>query len=289
MSDNELLLFSKDAIQNAFDTIPQKLMDFGFRVLISIVLLLVGLQLIKLIRKIFAKFMKKIKADQGVAQFLDSFIRISLVILLIIMIARSFGVDAATIVAIIGSAGLAIGLALQGSLSNLAGGILILLMKPFVVGDYISEDGSGKSGTVTNMQIFYTTLTTFDGKIVVIPNGALANHAITNFSTAKKRRVDVLVGISYQSDIKLAKQLAEELMKQEEMILQDEEKVVFVGDLGESSVNLNLRFWTEPANYFAVLWKMTEEIKLLYDEHGVSIPFPQMDLHIIDSYEQKNK
>jgi small conductance mechanosensitive channel len=272
--------FDFNSIKKVINQLPSKALSFGLQVVLAIVVLLIGLQIIKLIRKIFRKFMLRIDADKGVTQFLGSLLHVLLVIVLIYIIANAFGVASTSAVAILGSAGIAIGLALQGSLSNLAGGILILLLKPFEIGEYILEDSNGNSGTVTKIQIFYTTLTTIDGKIVVIPNGKLANNSITNYSDAKKRRIDIKVGISYDANIKQAKEILNNLINNECLILNEEEKIVFVSNLGDSSVDLNLRFWTEPKDYFTVLWKMNEEIKNVLDENKISIPYPQMDLHL---------
>lgn len=262
--------------------LPSQAMNLGIRILLAALVLLIGLQLIKLVRKIFSRFMKRVEADAGATQFLDSLIHVLLIVILCFIIAGLFGMDAASIVAIIGSVGIALGLALQGSLSNLAGGVLILLLKPFEVGDYIKEDSNGNEGTVKKIQIFYTTLNTFDGKTVVLPNGNLVNNSITNFSDTNMRRIDVTVGISYDADIKKAKEALYNLILKEERILNDQERSVLVTSLGDSSVNLVVRFWTKPEDYFTMLWKMTEEVKLELDRIQVNIPYPQMDIHVLN-------
>lgn len=283
MNYNFLLLsfdgFKMELIKEMINQLPSKILSFGIRILFAAIVLLIGLQVIKLILRFFKKFMIRIKADKGATQFLESLIHVVLIIVLVFIIASSFGMDATSVVAILGSAGIAIGLALQGSLSNLAGGILILLLKPFLVGDYIHEDSHGNAGTVTKIQIFYTTLTTFDGKIVVLPNGSLANNSIINYSAAKKRRIDISVGISYDANIKHAKDILINLINSDELVLKDQETVVFVSKLGESAVELNLRFWTKPEHYFNVLWKITEETKNVLEKNGIHIPYPQIDLH----------
>ncbi len=278
-SEIELEWFDLNSIKVLINQLPSKAISFGLRILLAAIVLIVGLQLIKLVRKIFKKFMIRVNADKGATQFLDSLIHVLLLIVLVIIIARSFGMDATSVVAILGSAGIAIGLALQGSLSNLAGGILILLLKPFAIGDYIKENTNGNEGTVLKIQVFYTTLTTIDGKIVVLPNGTLANNSIVNYSAAEKRRIDIKVGISYDADMKQAKLLLMNLINQESLIL-DDERIVFVSELGESAVELTTRFWTKPENYFKVLWKLTEEAKNVFDENNISIPYPQLDLHV---------
>ena len=192
-------------LKKYIEDLGPKALNVGIRIVIAIILFIVGLQLIKLVRKLISKAMEKAKADAGVKGFVDSFVNAALFVLLILLIAIQCGVDAASIVAIIGSAGVAIGLAVQGSLSNLIGGILILILKPFTVGDYIIDSGSGKEGTVIEIKIFHTRLRTFDNKIIVLPNGNLANNVIVNVTKEKTRRIDILCGISYSADIGKAK------------------------------------------------------------------------------------
>lgn len=185
-------------IRQFFQQLPQKALNLGIRILLAVIFLLIGLWLIRLVRKILKKSLDRASVDIGVIQFLDSFVKVCLYVILGFMIASSFGLDAASIVAVVGSAGVAIGLALQGSLSNFAGGVLILLLKPFKVGDYIKEDSKGNEGTVIEIQMFYTKLLTFDGKTVVLPNGTLANTSLVNYTAANFRRLDLTVGISYE-------------------------------------------------------------------------------------------
>ena len=227
--------------------------------------------------------------DLGVIQFIDSFIKMSLYVVLGFMIASSFGVDAASIVAVVGSAGVAIRLALQGSLSNLAGGVLILVLKPFRVGDFIVEDSKGNQGTVTEISMFYTKLTTTDGRIVVLPNGTLANNSITNVSAAKMRRLDILVGISYQADLVLAKKIMLDILKEDEATLKGEEILSFVDNLGSSEVVIGGRCYVDKDNYFSAKWRILEKIKLTYDEKGIEIPYTQMDVHVKTQDEKQNK
>ena len=168
---------------------------------------------------------------------------------------------------------MAVGLALQGSLSNFAGGVLILLLKPFRVGDSIIEHSGGKEGTVTEISIFYTKLLTIDNKVVMVPNGTLSNSSITNVSTMEKRRVDLVVGIAYEADIRTAKEA-------EEARLPEEEILVFVDELGDSSVNMGVRIWVKTEDYWSARWRLTENIKYALDSHNISIPYPQMDVQI---------
>lgn len=268
------------AIEKWLQMLPEKALDLGIRIILAVVFFFVGIQIIKLIRKIVRGAMTKANADKGAVQFIDSFIRMALYIVLIMLIAVNFGLDATSIVALLGSAGVAIGLALQGSLSNLAGGVLLLLLKPFVVGDYILENASGQEGTVDEIQIFYTKLRTPDNKIIILPNGTLANNSIVNFTTANKRRCDILVTISYDSDIKKAKEVLLKLIKEDEKTLKDEVLDVFVSDLGDSAVVLGVRCWFLNEDFWQGRWRLLENVKYALDAEGISIPFPQLDVHI---------
>ena len=188
-------------IASFLDTLPEKALNLGIRIGLALIFFFIGVQLIKLIRKIIRKSMSRAGAETGVIQFVDSFVKASLYIILILTLASSFGVDAASIVALLGSAGVAVGLAVQGSLSNLAGGVLILLLKPFKVGDYIVEGSSGKEGTVKEIQIFYTKLLTYDNQTIILPNGNLANNTIVNVTAAESRRCDVKVSVAYSAEM----------------------------------------------------------------------------------------
>lgn len=269
-----------DMFQKLLGNFPEKALNLGLRILLAIVVFLIGVQVIKLIRKIVRKSLKRANADIGVTQFLDSFLKVVLYVLLIFMIASGFGVDAASIVALLGSAGVAIGLAIQGSLSNFAGGVLILLLKPFKVGDYIKEDASGNEGTVSEIQLFYTKLLTPDNCTIILPNGTLANTSMTNVTAADKRRVDIKVGISYDADIKKAKEVLLTVLQKDADVLKDQDMQVFVDNLGDSSVTLGVRCWFAKDNYWTGKWRVTENVKYALDEAGISIPYPQMDVHM---------
>ncbi|MDE6964402.1 MAG: mechanosensitive ion channel [Lachnospiraceae bacterium] len=198
---------------------------------------------------------------------------------LVLMIASSLGVDAASILAILGSASVAIGLAVQGSLSNFAGGVLLLILKPFTAGDYI-KDGQGNEGTVDAVDIFYTQLITPDNRVVVLPNGTLANGTITNFTRCSERRIDIPVGISYDGDIKKAKAVIEDVLRADAAVIGERDVMVFVDSLGESSVNLVARCWSLQDDFWPAKWRLTEAVKYALDEAGIKIPYPQMDVHL---------
>ncbi len=269
----------KKAIEKWIEELPDKALRFGVKVVFAILMLLIGIQLIKLVRKLIVKSLTRANAEKGAVQFLDSLVKVILYVLLIVMIAMSFGVSVAGMVTLLGSAGVAIGLSLQGSLSNLAGGVLILLLKPFKVGDYILEDNKGNEGTVTQIQMFYTRLTTPDGKVIILPNGALANNSLTNVTAQKERRVDLTVGISYGADLKKAKDVALQIVRGQEKVLQDKPVSVFVDSLGESDVRIGVRCYAKTEDYWDARWQLTEELKLGFDENGIEIPFPQIDVH----------
>ena len=268
-----------NAIEKFLQEIPDKALRFGIKVLLAIITFLIGVQIIKLARKILKKSLGRANAEQGVIQFLDSFLKITLYLLLVVMIATSFGVSVAGVVTILGSAGVAIGLSIQGSLSNLAGGVLILLMKPFRVGDYIIEDNKGNEGTVTEIQMFYTKLTTPDGKVIVLPNGTLSNTSLTNVTAMKERRVDLVVGISYDADLKKAKEVAEQTVQNEPALLDTKPVQVFVDSLGSSEVNLGIRFYVKTEDYWNAKFRVTENLKLNFDENEIGIPYMQVDVH----------
>ena len=261
------------------DKIPE-LIDFAIGVVLALLVFWIGAKLIKWIRKLIRISMEKASVDKGVRQFVDSLVKFILYAILIFSIGSKFGLDTTSVAAALASCGVAIGLALQGSLSNFAGGVLILVLKPFVVGDYIVEDNKGREGTVKEIQLFYTKLLTVDNKTVIIPNGSLANTSLTNVTAQDKRRLDLSVGISYDADLKMAKELIEGLFRADEDILKEEGINVFVDNLGESSVVIGARGWVKKEAYWTAKWRLTENIKLTLDENGIEIPFNQVVVHV---------
>ena len=267
-------------IEKFLHELPENAFHLGVRVLLALVFFFIGVQCIKLLRRIIKKSLERANADVGVTQFIDSFIKIGTYAILIMVIATSFGVDAASIIAVFGSAGVAIGLALQGSLSNLAGGVLILILKPFKVGDYIIEDTNKNEGTVTEIQIFYTKLTTPDNKTIILPNGTLANSSLTNVTHAPHRRNEIKIGISYDSDIRTAKKVLQDLLDNDIAVLQDMERNVFVDDLADSSVVIGMRCWFKNEDFWQGRWRLIEEAKYALEENGIVLAYPQLDVHI---------
>ncbi|MBO5159479.1 MAG: mechanosensitive ion channel family protein [Lachnospiraceae bacterium] len=260
-----------------------KLLDFILQVALAFVVIVIGMKVIGWVRKILRKSLERSEADTGLIQFLDSLVKYALYLVLGLSVLQKFGVQTTSIVAAIGSLGVAIGLALQGSLSNFAGGVIILLLKPFKAGDYIVQ--GSLEGSVSEIQLFYTTLLTGDNRKVVIPNGQLADNSLINVTSSDTRRLDIKVGISYNADIKLAKEILLNLANSDADVLQEEGKapMAVVENLGESSVDMMLRVWTPTDKYWDVKFRLNEAVKLSYDEAGIEIPFNQLDVHLINS------
>ena len=265
------------------ESLLPRALDFVIEVALAFVFIIIGMKLIGWVRKILRKSLERNHADTGLVQFLDSLVKYGLYILLALTILQRFGVQTTSIVAAIGSVGVAIGLALQGSLSNFAGGVIILLIKPFKVGDYVIQ--GSLEGNVSEIQLFYTTLTTPDNRKIIIPNGQLADNSLINATAADTRRVDIKVGISYNSDVKLAKDLLLKLGENDPDTLREEGKapMAAVEELADSSVNMLLRVWTQTDKYWDVKFRLTEAVKFAFDEAGIEIPFNQLDVHLINS------
>ena len=216
--------------------------------------------------------------ETGSIHFLDSLIKAVLYVILVASLATYLGVKEGSIAALLGSMGVGIVLALKESLSNIAGGFILLIMKPFVVGDYIKEDDSGNEGTVDRIDLFYTTLITPDNRTVALPNGILSNTSMTNISKQDKRQLRERVGISYEADIRRAKDILEKILKEDSQVLQEEEQEVFVDQLADSAVILGWRAWVKPEDYWNARWRITEQIKYAFDEEGIAIPYNQLEV-----------
>ena len=267
-------------LKNYIASILPNMLDFCFNVVLAVIVYLIGSRIIKAILKMNNRWADRKEVDEGVKQFIHAFIKGALYVLLIFIILTLFGVTTASVVAVLGSAGLTLGLALQGSLSNFAGGVMILLMKPFKVGDYVIEDTNKNEGTVEEISLFYTRLKTIDNKSIVIPNGTLANNSMTNVTAAEKRRLDLTVGISYQADIRQAKEVLNQVILNEPACLLEEETKVFVSELADSCVIMGIRIWVKTEDYWDAKWRMNENIKYALDENEIEIPYPQMDVTI---------
>lgn len=266
-----------------FKNILPDLLSFLIQLVIAVVILLVGIKVIGVIVKMLRKTMEKGNTEIGVITFLCSLVKYALYFVLCMIILSQFGVTTGSVVAVLGSAGLTVGLALQGSLQNFAGGVLILLLKPFAVGDYIIDNGSGDEGTVSAITIYYTKLLTIDNRMILIPNGSLSNSSITNVTRMEKRRVDIVVGVAYESDLAKVKKVLEQVIASEPAVLTEEAKDVFVSELADSSVNMGIHVWVKTSDYWTAKWRMTENIKNALDENGISIPYPQLDVQVKNS------
>lgn len=268
-----------------FTRIIDLVVKYGARLLLAIIVLIVGLWLIKRVMKLIGKALDKRHVDPSLKPFLKSIIGALFKVMLIISVMSMIGIAMTSFVAVLGAAGLAVGLALQGSLSNFAGGVLILLLKPFKVGDFI-EAGS-YSGTVREIQIFYTYLTTPSNQELVIPNGDLSNEGIKNYSYHDTRRMDMTYGIGYSDDIDKAKAILEKLVSDETRFLNEPAHMIFVEALADSSVNLRVRAWTKNSDYWDIYNNFPEKVKKAFDAEGVNIPFPQMDVHFFNEKDQE--
>lgn len=259
------------------------LSGFGMDLLVAAVILGIGFKITGAVRRMAERSFARMEMELSLRKFLLSLIQALMYGLLIFMAAERIGIQSSSIIALLGSAGVTLGLALQGSLSNFAGGVLILLVRPFKVGDYIvSEYGEG---TVAAIGLVYTTLNTVDNKTVVIPNGSLSNSPITNATAEDFRRLDLTVGIGYQSDLRRAKEILLDIYTSHPCILKDRPIQVFVDQLAASSVVIGGRGWTATGDYWQTRWDITEKIKLRFDEAGIQIPFNQLDVHV--NYEGK--
>lgn len=277
---------AQEAIQNPgmirtyLENLVPDLIAFALQVVVAIIIYTIGAKFIGYVLKILRRSMERAGAEEGVKQFLGALVKYGLYLILIMIVLNMFGIATTSVVAVLGSAGVAIGLALQGSLSNIAGGVLILLLKPFRVGDYIIEDSNKNEGTVKEISIFYTKIVTVDNRVIVIPNGILANTSLTNASLMNKRRIDLTIGVAYEADIGKVKKVLQEVVEAEKSRLPEEEFDIYVAELADSSVNMGIRVWVSAEDYFKAKWRLTENIKLALDEHQISIPYPQLDVQI---------
>lgn len=252
--------------------------QYGLQIIGAFATLIIGVWIAKILAKYAGKILRKREVDETLSKFLVSLVRIALITFVIISAASQVGIQTASFVAIIGAAGLAIGFALQGSLSNLAAGVMLIIFKPVKVGDYI--EGGGSSGSVEAVGIFVTTLVTPDNKVISVPNSTLTSGNITNYSSKDTRRVDMIFGIGYSDDIDKAKKVIEEVLNADTRVLKDPAPMIVVSELGDSSVNFSVRPWVNTADYWGVYFDTTETIKKKFDEQNISIPFPQRDVHM---------
>ena len=264
----------------SFDELTNNILNWlltvGKNILVAIIFLIVGRKFIKWIMKYIAKSFAKSTMEPIVAKFLTSIVKFLLYFTLAVLVIGILGIPTTSFIAALGTAGLTIGLALQGSLSNFAGGVLILIFKPFAIGDYIKEDSHGNEGTVSGIDLFYTKIVTIDNKTVVVPNGTLANSSLTNFTALKMRRIDLTVGISYDSDIKLAKETLAGVIDANEAVLKEKPIDIYVDELAQSQITIGTRTWVKTEDYWTAKWALTESYKNALDAAGIEIPFNQL-------------
>ncbi len=269
---------STQQVSAYMDIAVEMAMQYGPKLVLAIVVLFGGLWIVNRVVRLVVKTMERSNAEPTLAKFLSSLVSIGLKALLLISVASMIGIETTSFIAILGAAGLAIGLALQGTLANFAGGVLVLLFRPYKIGDFI--EAQGVSGTVSEIQIFNTVIKTGDNKHIIVPNGAISNGIITNFSVESTRRVDFVFGIGYGDDIGKAKAVIRRLIEADERAMTEPEPLVVVSELADSSVNFTVRIWVNAADYWGLYFDLTEKVKLTFDQEGISIPFPQSDVHV---------
>lgn len=272
--------FTSEKFQRIFDVVLDWTMNIGKNLLIALLVFIIGRKIVKWTLKLMERSYAKGNLDPMVAKFASSLVKFILYGVLIVIIIGILGIPTSSFIAALSAAGLAIGLALQGSLSNFAGGVLILLFKPFTIGDYIKEDTNANEGVVVGIDLFYTKLQTGDNKLIVVPNGTLANSSLTNFTSQKMRRLDLTVGISYDSDIKKAKQVLSDIINAHELVMKDQEIKIFVSSLDESQVTIGTRVWTSTDDYWTAKWDLLEKYKEELEANGIEIPFNQLSVTI---------
>lgn len=267
-----------DYLENASDWISQMVVQYGMKLVAAIITLVIGLWIIKILANAMNNFMDRRDIDVSLRGFLKGMLSILLKVMLLISVIGMMGIQMTSFIAVLGAAGLAVGMALSGTLQNFAGGVIILIIKPFKVGDYI--EAQGYAGTVNEIQIFNTVLKTPDNVTIVIPNGGLSTGSVKNYSTEARRRVDFVFGIAYGDNYDQAKDLIVRLAKEDSRILKDPAPFIVLSELADSSVNITVRVWCNAADYWGIKFDLTERVYKEFPKDGLNIPFPQMDLHV---------
>lgn len=276
---------SAGIMKQTIDELAKWLIGKSGSVLLAFLFIVVGLRVVGIVVKMLRKSPLLSSIEESVVGFLLSFIKIVGYILVFIMAAAIIGIEVTSFVTLLGTASLAIGLALQGALSNLAGGVLILILKPFQVDDYIIEDNSKNEGTVISIDIFYTRLRTHDNRVVVIPNGILTNNSLTNLTKETKRKMEVKIAISYKSDIKKVKENVYTILSAESRILEDEPKDVFIDSFDESGMTLGIRAWVKTEDFWSTTWDLREAVKEAFDENEIKIPYNRVEVDMVERNE----
>jgi small conductance mechanosensitive channel len=270
---------SVDEVNQIWVQVQDIVTVWGLKVIAAVAIFIIGRWIAMLVRRVVRRVMERAKVESIITGFVSSIAYIALLAFVVIAALGQLGIQTTSFIAILGAAGLAIGLALQGSLANFAAGFLMIIFRPFKVGDFI--EGAGVAGVVEEIQIFTTTLKTGDNKIIIVPNAKLAGDNITNYSTLETRRVDMTVGVAYDADLAQVKSVLNDIISKDERILAGPASLVAVAELADSSVNLVVRVWTRTSDYWAVKFDMTETIKNRFDAEGIGIPFPQREIHIV--------
>lgn len=272
---------SAGIVKQTLDDLLNWLIGKSGSVLIAILFIVIGLKVVSVLLRILKRSFERSKMEESVSGFLLSIIRVLGYILVFITAAAMIGFEVTSFVTILGTASLAVGLALQGALSNLAGGVLILLLKPFKLGDYIIENNKNNEGTVISIDIFYTRLRTHDNRVVVIPNGILADNSLVNLTGEIKRKIEIKISISYSSEIKKVKEVVYEILSTDDRILNDEPKDVFIDSFDDSGMTLGVRAWVKTGDYWNVTWDLREKIKTAFDENGIEIPYNRLEVDML--------
>jgi small conductance mechanosensitive channel len=257
------------------------IVPWALNIVLALAIFFVGRWVAKQIVNLVGRIMRRSKVDEMLVNFVTSIVNVLLLLFIIVAALGELGVDTTSLIALVGAAGLAIGLALQDSLKNFAAGVLLIIFRPFREGDFVEV--AGIAGIVEQITIFNTILRTGDNREMIVPNGGIYSDVITNYSKRETRRVDMVFGISYDDDLRKAKTILMEILKADERVLKEPEPVVVVSELADSSVNFNVRPWVKTGDYWPVLWDVTERVKLRFDEEGITIPFPQMQIHRSES------
>ena len=272
------MTLSTDDYGKYWDIITAYTAEYSLNLLGAVAIFIIGKWVARRLTTLIKAMMEKGNVDQTLVEFAESLVFMMLMVVVILAALNTLGVQTTSVVAILGAAGLAIGLALQGTLSNVGAAVLIILFRPFKVGDFVTV--AGETGTVDDINLFSTTLSPVDNRTIIIPNGKIIGDTITNYSKKEKRRIDLVFGIGYGDDLKLAKETLTEILNADERILKDPEPFVAVSELGDSSVNFVTRSWVKTEDYWNVHFDTIEKVKLTFDERGISIPYPQMDVHL---------
>ena len=269
---------NKELLQEIMNYAIEITSNFGLKLLTALIVVIVGKQLVKILLKVIKVALEKANTEETVRIFVANLLNTVFTVIIFVAAINQLGVETTSIIALLGAAGLAIGLALQGSLANFASGILIVIFRPYKVGDYI-EAGTN-AGTVKDIQIFSTVLRTPDNKTIVVPNGSIMDGSITNYSEQPTRRIDIIASCSYQDDLDKVKQVLKTILDSEDRILTEPKPQIAVSELAESSVNFIVRPWVNSSDYLPVMYSLLENIKKTFDKKGISIPYPQSDIHI---------